>query len=1235
MPSRTPKPATPRPRTASEGDAYPGPQKPLEMTRPLNVTDALSYLDAVKVQFQDKPDVYNHFLDIMKDFKSEVIDTPGVIERVSMLFHGNPGLIQGFNTFLPPGYRIEVSADPRDPNTIKVTTPSGTTTQTTNIFEPLPRATREGGARSGLVAPAGGGSGLPFQMSRSITPYQMSHMQHPFDTLSAGLQGSSAAAAATLLGGLGGRNAVENKPAGEFNHAIQYLNKIKARYADDPDTYKQFLEILQTYQKEQRQIQDSQVYAQVQVLFKDAPDLLAEFKDFLPEASMAFSVQSGVVSILPQATAGPGIPAPWNDGSSEKDKNGKKAALPAAKRRRKGPEKDTTPAPPSRSTVSRAKKAKHAHKPGEPDSPHYAPYGLPPASPPNPGHLAPLPPNHVIPPQPLPHMGMMPGVQSVINPPHLPIQSPPDELLFFERAKRTLESRDMYEEFLKLLNLYSKDIIDAKTLVDLSQVFLGDGDLMAQFKDVLRLDERQTNAELGPPGSIRTGPPEPLPALPADEGEGPSYRKLPESEVHLACSGRDELCRSVLNDTWVSHPTWASEEAGFIAHKKNSFEEALHKSEEERHEYHVQLEALARTIALFEPLNARIEEMSNEERAAYRLKADFGGPSKSIYHRTLKRVYGRDPGAEVIQALQECPSVAVPVVLARLKAKDEEWRRIQREWNKTWREVDAKNFYKSLDHQGNQFKQNDKKQITAKHFAQNIEAIKEVQEQTRARQEGRPSFATGSLGHQLEFELRKTSVLQDSLRLVYSFLDHSQAQYSPQERRAIEGWLREFVPLLCMFPAAEFDAACGPSGGLQGDASDHDILNGPRSSSKSIGGAQSLLIAAGDLRRQLLKTAQEKSLGIDGRDGPLLTQSNPTSPCSPHSAADGNRGCTWEARVALPENSSDDLWIRTNQFSTSSGVDVSGRKPFFANTTIYTLLCLLQLIYSRLITCKEDSAKHISENLSPMHCNPIAVELGLDDPNGPGAVLRQAMEGLGRPNSTPDLVYMYFLDACEKLFDNELEVGLFEEHMRWFFGNQAYLLFTLDKLIAAFIKQVQSVLSDNKSQELWSLLQDARRVETLSHQDMIRYRREAEQHVGSDEHLYRMAWEPHSKMMYIQLLDKTDPSAEVDRSAIGRWREYVASYVLRQPTEWLPEQKEGGKAALFLRRSVSTDESPQGFAACNDMSIRISLGTYKLFYEAGTEDVLVQTRGAEEEKELQERVRRRNEERKRCRWLQG
>lgn len=39
--------------------------------RPLNVKDALTYLDQVKIQFSDQPEIYNKFLDIMKDFKSQ------------------------------------------------------------------------------------------------------------------------------------------------------------------------------------------------------------------------------------------------------------------------------------------------------------------------------------------------------------------------------------------------------------------------------------------------------------------------------------------------------------------------------------------------------------------------------------------------------------------------------------------------------------------------------------------------------------------------------------------------------------------------------------------------------------------------------------------------------------------------------------------------------------------------------------------------------------------------------------------------------------------------------------------------------------------------------------------------------------------------------------------------------------------------------------------------------------
>ena len=71
--------------------------------RQLKVEDALAYLDQVKMKFEDKPEIYNQFLDIMKEFKAQSIDTPGVIERVLQLFHGHRMLILGFNTFLPPG----------------------------------------------------------------------------------------------------------------------------------------------------------------------------------------------------------------------------------------------------------------------------------------------------------------------------------------------------------------------------------------------------------------------------------------------------------------------------------------------------------------------------------------------------------------------------------------------------------------------------------------------------------------------------------------------------------------------------------------------------------------------------------------------------------------------------------------------------------------------------------------------------------------------------------------------------------------------------------------------------------------------------------------------------------------------------------------------------------------------------------------------------------------------------
>ncbi|KII93988.1 hypothetical protein PLICRDRAFT_99544 [Plicaturopsis crispa FD-325 SS-3] len=1241
--TRTPRPSPPRPSTgdgamlagaASAAAAHQLQQQPSKTPpegtpgRPLNVADALSYLDAVKVQFQDKPDVYNHFLDIMKDFKSQVIDTPGVIDRVSMLFHGNPLLIEGFNTFLPPGYHISISADPRDPNMITVTTPSGTTTQPSNAFGQMARRAAEPPARdlatiaSQFGPPLGSGSG-----SRSMTPnafhLTQMHSSAPFDNMSTGYASpgfpvSSTNAAASFLNTLNNNNnRAENRTHGEFNHAIQYLNKIKARYSDDPNTYKQFLEILQAYQKEQRHLQDSQVYVQVQILFKDAPDLLGEFKDFLPEVLGVGSAASGTIGILPQPsgmdTHGPSWSKPEVGLASDREKTNKR---PAASKRRKRPvEPEIAPVPPVKASSSRAKKAKHHHKPDP--------------SPPASIHTPPSPHAHLH-----PHGHVLSAQPSQQGPNAHPLHATGssgahDELLFFDRAKRALEPQESWEEFLKLLNLFSRDIIDGKVLVDKAQVFLGDGELLAQFRDLMGFPDKNLSSDQGPPGSVRTGPPEALAALPADDGQGPSYRRLPESEVHLACSGRDQLCRSVLNDEWVSHPTWASEEAGFVTHKKNTFEDALHKSEEERYEYHVHIEALTRTIAVFEPLSIRIDEMSPEERTAFRLGPDFGGPGKQIYHRIIKKIYGRDAGSEVIQALQESPGVSVPVVLARLKKKDEEWRRARRDWSRMWREVDAKNFYKSLDHQGISFKANDKKAITAKHLVGDIESVKARQATERASRENPlQHWAHGSLGFQLEYGFDDTSVLQDSLKMVYSFLDHSHAQYSLEERRSVETFLRSFVPLLCTFPSGEFNDACGPLDGAPD-------INAPASAGKSDGGgSHSGGIVASDLRKKLLKTVQEKTVGQEP-NSTIASQAGSLTPESPRLSTRED-----EPETSVFRANADDVWIRANLSGEQAVSPPMKSRPIFVNTTYYTLLRLLQLLYSRLLMCKTIGEALAHDQHRNLLANPIAVDLGMDEPNGPPAVLAQAIDALGEgASANANVVYMYLLDACEKVFDNELDQATFEEHMRWFFGNKAFHVFTLDKLITALVKQVQTVLSDNKCQELWTMMQDAHSAETgtLSQrslrQSLIRYRREAERHAGSDDHLYRVEWVRRLDLflkMRIQLLGVDDPSIEADRSEVNRWQEYSESYAMCYETEWVPSSV--SDKPPFLRRCLPAEDQPSaGAQGTSGLAIRISLGTYKLFYERGTEDVLLQaTRPTEG---LQERVRRREEERRRSRWL--
>jgi paired amphipathic helix protein Sin3a len=97
-----------------------------------------------------------------------------------------------------------------------------------------------------------------------------------------------------------------------------------------------------------------------------------------------------------------------------------------------------------------------------------------------------------------------------------------DQLSFFERARKHLSNRLSMSEFLRLLNLYSQDLIDEDVLVHKASQFLGaNPELLKFFQETVRpkgTDKLVENQPEPPSGRV---------SLSNCRGFGPSYRLLP------------------------------------------------------------------------------------------------------------------------------------------------------------------------------------------------------------------------------------------------------------------------------------------------------------------------------------------------------------------------------------------------------------------------------------------------------------------------------------------------------------------------------------------------------------------------------------------------------------------------------------------------------------------------------------------------------------------------------------
>ncbi|KAJ0971557.1 hypothetical protein J5N97_019516 [Dioscorea zingiberensis] len=716
----------------------------------LTTNDALAYLKSVKDIFHDKKEKYDEFLEVMKDFKSKRIDTTGVIERVKVLFKGYRHLILGFNTFLPKGYEIKLAAE----------------------------------------------------------------VKKPID----------------------------------FREAIVFVNKIKNRFQNEDNVYKSFLSILNMYRKERKTIRE--VYSEVADLFGEHPDLLDEFTHFLPDTSAVAPLQVSSTRTLFQGfkiNSSIQKEGTYNSHTDrelsvdhldiERDKKRRRHEREKDRRDHERDEKDLEHDFKDLDNVQRRLKpsqraddamTEQLHEVGE-GAENFGTFSISTSS-----------------------YDEKNALKSVY----------PQEVSYFEKVKEKLHPT-AYNEFLKCIYIYSQEIISRselkKLLRDLiteypdlmdglDEIFTNPGNIdgfitgvinkkslwneghkggafkleerdrerLCERDEMMKERDRERERERIDKGISyiskdvaphRNSLPinkekynlnKPISELDLSNCQRctPSYRLLPKNYPIPPASCRTELGASLLNDVWVS-VTSGSEDYSFKHMRKNQYEESLFRCEDDRFELDMLLESANAAIKRVEELIEKMQDDTIKMENLSHIEDHF----TPLNLRCIERLYG-DHGLDVMDILRKNPIVSLPVVLTRLKQKQEEWSRCRSDFNKVWAEIYAKNYQKSLDHRSFYFKQHDTKSLSTKAL---LGEIKEINERKQKEDDVLLAIAAGNqrpIIPNMQFEYSDSDVHED----LYQIVKYSCGEIctsSDQLDKVLQIWTDFMEPILGVLPRAQ------------------------------------------------------------------------------------------------------------------------------------------------------------------------------------------------------------------------------------------------------------------------------------------------------------------------------------------------------------------------------------------------------------------------------------------------
>ncbi|KAL3501265.1 hypothetical protein ACH5RR_035714 [Cinchona calisaya] len=604
----------------------------------------------------------------------------------------------------------------------------------------------------------------------------------------------------------------------EFEEAISFVNKIKTRFQGDDQLYKSFLDILNMYRKENKKI--TEVYEEVAALFRDHSDLLVEFTHFLPETQAAASVRNAQpgrnATLLREGRGSPmSMARPMHfekkasasyldcDLSVDRpDRDHEKVLMRSEKEHRRHLKEEE-----KRCEGREQREQDYDSRDLDDRTQHFA----------------------------LPRKSVL-KEDSDGGEFH---QGMHGQLAFCKKVKERLQKSEDYQEFLKCLRIYNKDIITRSQLQTLVDNLLGrHPDLMEEFNEFLALcdkagslwndgqisrlvkaedrnidrewdreerDKNRGNREMdrsdrGLAFGCRDTAVHRMSSYPSKdkflakaiqeldlsncERCTSSYRLLPKNYPIPSASHRTEIGAEVLNDHWVS-VTSGSEDYSFKHMRKNQYEESLFRCEDDRFELDMLLESVNATTRRVEDLLDKI----NDDASLICVEDHF----TALNLRCIERLYG-DHGLDVMYLLRKNAPLALPVILTRLKQKQEEWTRCRSDFNKVWAEIYAKSYHKSLDHRSFYFKQQDTKSLNTKVLLAEIREIfdKRIQEDDMVL--ARISGGRQPIVPHLEFDYPDRDIHED----LYQLIKYSCGEVcnSEQFHKVMKIWTTFLEPML-------------------------------------------------------------------------------------------------------------------------------------------------------------------------------------------------------------------------------------------------------------------------------------------------------------------------------------------------------------------------------------------------------------------------------------------------------